>query len=70
MTDDPNKKQGQQPNQSGRQPGQPGQQNQEQPGQQRDKGVDDVPQKRPSQGGHDVERDEEEQDQGGQRRAS
>jgi len=70
MTDDLNKKQNQQPNQSGRQPGQSGQQNQEQPGQQRDKGVTDVPQKRPAQGGHDAERDEEGQEQGGQRRAS
>jgi len=47
MTNDPNKKQND-PNQSG----QTGQQQQR-------KNPDDISQKRPSQGGHDVERDEE-----------
>jgi hypothetical protein len=68
MTDDPSKKQNQQSSQSGRQPGQ---QKEEQSGQQKPKRTEDVPQKRPSQGGHDVERDEQEQqDQGAQRRVS
>lgn len=65
MTEDPNKKHNQQVNQSGRQTGQ------EQTGQQKDKGADDYAQKRPTQGGHDVETDEQDkQDKAGQRRAS
>jgi len=61
MTDDPNKRQND-PIQSGQQQGQ-------QPGQQQED-TDDISQKRPSQGGTDVEQDRERQDQGGQRRAS
>lgn len=68
MTDDPTKKQNQQPSRSGHQPSQ---QNQDKAGQQRDKSTNDVPRKRPSQGGYDAERDKEpDQEQGGQRRAS
>jgi hypothetical protein len=54
MSDDPNKKQ-----------------NQQEPGQQTDQQTDNLTQKRPTQGGHDVETDEkDDQNQGGQRRAS
>lgn len=69
MTEDPNKKNNQQSNQSGRQGGQTGQ---EETGQhQKDKGDDNFAQKRPTQGGHDVETDQQdEQNKGGQRRAS
>ncbi|MGA8154009.1 MAG: hypothetical protein WB952_23870 [Terriglobales bacterium] len=67
MAEELNKKQSQQPNQSVRQPGQP---TEDHPGQQRDKATNDVLQKRPSQGGRDVEDDREEEDQTGQRRAS
>lgn len=63
MTDDPNKKQND-PNYSGGQTGQG-----KQPEQQR-KNPDDSSQKRPSQGGHDVEPHHDEQDQSGKRRAS
>jgi hypothetical protein len=61
MTDDLNKRQNDL-RQSGQQEGQ-------QSGQQQ-KNTDDLSQKRPSQGGTDVEQDPEKQDQGGQRRAS
>ena len=61
MTDDPNNRQND-PKQSGQQEGQ-------QSGQQQGNSVD-ISQKRPSQGGTDVEQDREKQDQGEQRRAS
>ena len=54
MTNDPNKK-----------TDQPGQQHGQEPGQQHNN-----PEKRPPQGGHDVERDEENKRDQGQRRAS
>jgi hypothetical protein len=63
MTDDPNKKQND-PNYAG---GQTGQQQDKQPEQR--KNPDGGSPKRPSQGGHDVEQDQE-QDQSGKRRAS
>lgn len=64
MTDDFNKEEKQQPNQSGREGDQ-------QSGQRQRTDIEDVPQKRPSQGGHDVESDEQDEpDQDRQRRAS
>lgn len=57
MTNDPNKKQND-PNPSG------------QTGEQQRKNPDDISQKRPSQGGHDVERDEENTRDQGQRKVS
>lgn len=61
MTDDPNKKQGD--------VNRPGQQHDQQSGQQH-KNPDDMSQKRPTQGGHDMERDQEKQDQDRQRKVS
>jgi len=64
MTDDFNKEENQQPNQSGREDDQ-------QSGQRQRTDIEDVPQKLPSQGGHDVESDEQDEpDQDRQRRAS
>jgi len=65
MTDDLNKRQNASP-QSGEQSGQ----QQGQKSGQQQKNTDDLSQKRPSQGGTNVEPDPEKQDQGGQRRAS
>ena len=62
MTDDPNKKQ--YGNQSGQGENQPNQQ------QKNNNEKDENSQKRPAQGGHDLDRDQEQQDKGGQRRAS
>ena len=66
MTDDPNKRQNDR-NQTGEQGGQ--RQQGQQSGQQQ-QNTDESSRKRPSQGGTDVEQDQEKQDQGGQRRAS
>jgi hypothetical protein len=66
MTEDPTKKQDD-PIQSG---GQSGQQQQGQVSGQQQRNTDDSAQKRPSQGEADTEQDGENQDQGGQRRAS
>lgn len=62
MTDDPNKRQND-PSQSG------GQREQQQQSR-RQQGTDDSSQKRPAQGDNELEQDQEEQDQGEQRRAS
>jgi hypothetical protein len=79
MTDDPNKKQnqsGSQERQSGQQQQNQGQPNQNQPNQnqydqQNKSNKDDMSQKRPGQSGHDADRDQQEdQDRGGQRKAS
>ena len=60
MTDDPNRKQNDmnRPGQSGQQHQNPGQQHQN-PGQQQHGNPDDMSQKRPNQGGHDMEKDQE-----------
>jgi len=64
MTDDPNKKQneGNYSEQSG--------QSQNQPNQQNKNNKEENPQRRPSQGGHDTDRDQDQEDKGGQRKAS
>jgi hypothetical protein len=64
MTDDPNKRQND-PKQSGEQAGQ---QRERQSGQQQ-RNTDESSQKRPSQGGTDVQQVQKKQDPGGQRRA-
>jgi hypothetical protein len=58
MTDDTNKQQND-PKQSGKEAGQ-----------QQQRKIDEISQKRPSQGGTDVEQHQEKQHQGGQRQAS
>jgi len=58
MTDDTNKQQND-PKQSGKEAGQ-----------QQQRKIDEISQKRPSQGGRDVEQHQEKQHQGGQRQAS
>ena len=64
MTDDPNKKHGEQP-------AQPGRPYQEQTGQNKDKGAENTTDKRPMHGERDEEIDEQnEKDKAGQRRAS
>ncbi len=64
MTDDPNKRQN-----DATQSGQSSQQQGQQSGQQQ-RSTDTISQKRPGQSGTDAELDREDQDQGGQRRAS
>lgn len=63
MTDDPNKRQND-PSQSG------GQREQQQQSRRQQQGTDDSSQKRPAQGDNELQQDQEEQDQGEQRRAS
>jgi hypothetical protein len=74
MIDDANKKQnqsGSQEHQSGQQQPNQNQANQNQYDQQQKGNKDDASQKRPGQGGHDLDRDQQEdQDRGGQRKAS
>jgi len=66
MTDDPSNKHNQQPGQSGRQ-----QQDQQSGHHQHRDRTTDAPQKRPSQGGYDIERDERRApDQDDERRVS
>ena len=73
MTEEANNKPDQPGNGSGRETGetnQSGRRDKEHSGQQKDR-TDDTAQKRPTQGGHDIERDEQgDQDESGQRRAS
>jgi len=66
MTDDPNKKQ----NESGYPAKQPGQSQPNNVDDQQRKNTDDISQRRPAQGGGDVEDDQDQQGKSGQRKAS